>query len=271
MGSHGGGDLRGGCCSVNFLKYVLFIFNFIFLVGGIAVLAVASWTIAEKHDYVAVLTTSTYATTGYLLLLAGLLCLPAALLACCAIHKENKCNLLAYTFLLLVVFLLEAVAGVVAYVYEEQVMAELAHTLQDTFKHSYLSDDTVTRAIDTMQLEFHCCGADSYSDWASSDWVVSGAALNNTVPDSCCKTPSLYCGVSDHPSNIWYNGCIHRLEEELVSHLLLLGAAGCGLCVIQILGVLLACCLYLKLRRAEHYGHCSRSQCVPYKHCDHGY
>lgn len=270
-GSHDPEMEERGCCTVNFLKYVLFIFNFIFLAGGIAVLGVASWTIAEKHTYVAVLTTTTYATTAYLLFLGGLLALPAALLACCAIHKENKCYLLTYTFLLLVVFLLEAAAGVLAYVYEEQVISELGHTLQDTFRKTYMQDGGATLAIDRMQEEFHCCGALSYSDWAGSEWVVSGDAYNNTVPDSCCKTPSRLCGVRDHPSNIWYNGCIHRLEEELASHLLILGAAGCGLCAIQLLGVILACCLYLKLRQGEDFNGHGRANCVPYKHCDHGY
>ncbi|XP_050720968.1 CD151 antigen-like [Eriocheir sinensis] len=251
----GPGPRGRGCCSVSFLKYVLFIFNFLFLVGGVAVLSVAAWTVAEEHTYVAVLTTTTYATTAYLLLLAGLLALPAALLACCAVHKEDKCYLLMYTFLLLFVFLLEAAAGVLAYVYEEQVKGELGHTLQGTFRSSYGTDEAATLAIDTLQQEFDCCGALSYRDWKDSEWVLSGAANNNTVPDSCCKTPSPYCGVRDHPSNIWYNGCIHSLGEELAAHLVVLGAVGCGLCVLQVLGIVLACCLYLKLRSAEDHGY----------------
>ncbi|XP_042243647.1 CD151 antigen-like [Homarus americanus] len=237
-----------GCCSINFLKYVLFIFNFIFLLGGCAVLGVAIWTLAEKHQYVVLLTTTTYASTAYLLLLAGIIVIFASLLACCAILKEDRCYLLVYTFLLLLVFLVEAVAGVLAYVYEEQIMAELSHTFTTTFNNNYMINPEVTEAIDQMQMEYHCCGALTFSQWRDSLWLHDNPDLNNSVPDSCCKTPSPYCGVRDHPSNIWYNGCIHQFEDELGRHLLILGAVGCGICLIQVFGMILSCCLYIKLK-----------------------
>ncbi|XP_027212024.1 CD151 antigen isoform X3 [Penaeus vannamei] len=240
-----------GCCSINFLKYVLFIFNFIFLLGGCAVLGVAIWTLTEKHHYVSLLTTTTYASVAYILLLAGIVVIFAALLACCAILKEDRCSLLVYTFLLLLVFLLEAVGGVLAYVYEEQVMAELSHTLTQTFNENYMMEPEVTRAVDMMQREYHCCGALTFSQWRDSRWLQEGQGINNTVPDSCCKTPSPYCGVSDHPSNIWYNGCIHQFEEELGSHLVVLGAVGCGISLVQVFGMILSCCLYIKLKDVD--------------------
>lgn len=214
-------------------------------------LGVAIWTLTEKHHYVSLLTTTTYASVAYILLLAGIVVIFAALLACCAILKEDRCSLLVYTFLLLLVFLLEAVGGVLAYVYEEQVMAELSHTLTQTFNENYMMEPEVTRAVDMMQREYHCCGALTFSQWRDSRWLQEGQGINNTVPDSCCKTPSPYCGVSDHPSNIWYNGCIHQFEEELGSHLVVLGAVGCGISLVQVFGMILSCCLYIKLKDVD--------------------
>ncbi|KAK3872900.1 hypothetical protein Pcinc_022061, partial [Petrolisthes cinctipes] len=223
-------------------------------VGGAAVLGVGIWTVSAKHDYVSLLRTINYATTSYLLLVAGVVALVAALLACCAVLREDRCCLLVYTFLVLVVLVVEGAAGVLAYVYEEQIMDELSHTLPVTFVTHYQVDPTVTNAIDKMQVEYECCGAVIFSEWRDSVWLKSDPELNNTVPDSCCKTPSPYCGVRDHPSNIWYNGCIHRLEEELARHLLVMGAVGCGLCLLQVFGILLACCLYIRLRDLDdHY------------------
>ena len=60
---------------------------------------------------------------------------------------------LQYTFLLLMVFLMEGVAGILAYVYEEQVMDELSYSMLDTFSLRYHVDDTATTAIDKMQIE----------------------------------------------------------------------------------------------------------------------
>lgn len=74
------------------------------------------------------------------------------------------------------------------------------------------NNTTFTGAIpDVLSLktisphQYHCCGALTFSQWRDSRWLQEGQGINNTVPDSCCKTPSPYCGVSDHPSNIWYN------------------------------------------------------------------
>ncbi|XP_071536140.1 CD151 antigen-like [Panulirus ornatus] len=240
-----------GCCSINFLKYVLFIFNFIFLLGGCAVLGVAIWTLLEKQPYTVLLRTGLYAAIPFLLLLAGIIVIFAALLACCAILREDRCYLLVYTFLLLLVFLLEAGGGVMAYVYEEQVMDSLSRSLTSTFNGGYMEDPEVTKAVDSMQKEYHCCGAQIFSEWQDSTWMKKNQSLNVTVPDSCCKTPSPYCGVRDHPSNIWYTGCIHQFKDELSRQLLILGAVGCGICLIQIFGMILSCCLYVKLKDVD--------------------
>ncbi|KAG7156996.1 CD151 antigen-like [Homarus americanus] len=127
-------------------------------------------------------------------------------------------------------------------------MAELSHTFTTTFNNNYMINPEVTEAIDQMQMEYHCCGALTFSQWRDSLWLHDNPDLNNSVPDSCCKTPSPYCGVRDHPSNIWYNGCIHQFEDELGRHLLILGAVGCGICLIQVFGMILSCCLYIKLK-----------------------
>lgn len=68
------------------------------------------------------------------------------------------------------------------------------------------------------------------------------------VPDSCCKTEGVGCGVRDHPSNIYYTGCIHRLSDTVKTHLGYLTIAGLGLCLLQLFGVVFATCLYVKVK-----------------------
>lgn len=43
-------------------------------------------------------------------------------------------------------------------------------------------------------------------------------------------------------------GCIYKFTDELRHHLNILGAVGSGICVVQIFGLVLACCLYIKLK-----------------------
>lgn len=68
------------------------------------------------------------------------------------------------------------------------------------------------------------------------------------VPDSCCKTVSAQCGVRDHPSNVFYTGCAHKLSRLAREHLLLIGSIAIVICLVQILGVFLAVKLVSKLK-----------------------
>lgn len=56
-----------------------------------------------------------------------------------------------YIFLLLLIFLMEAMVGLLSYVYEEQVEADLELNLNNTFLTSYMVDNDKTAAIDFLQ------------------------------------------------------------------------------------------------------------------------
>lgn len=180
----------------------------------------------------------------------------------------------------MIVFLLEALVGGLAYVYESNVATELADTLNDTFTNGYAVDRSQTIAIDRMQQEvnhkkktnkksinskknmlFHfqyiCCGAFRFEDWKESVWLRSRrkdllkTKDKRLVPDSCCITMTEKCGLRDHPSNIPYTGCIYKFSDDLRDHLNILAAVGSGICVVQIFGMVLACCLYIKLKDVD--------------------
>ncbi|XP_013784335.1 CD151 antigen-like isoform X2 [Limulus polyphemus] len=237
-----------GCCSVSFLKFVLHIFNFIFFLAGCAVLGVGLWTVIDKHHYVNLLTTSTYVATSYILIIAGITVLIVTVIGCIAVRQEDRCLLLIYTFLLLLIFLLEAVAGVIAYVYQEQVISELEISMNGTFTSQYQFDESRTAAIDRLQRKYKCCGALGFEDWHYSRWLKENPEEKRKVPDSCCKTETLSCGVRDHPSNIHDVGCIRALERQIKDHLNILGGVGLGICLVQVFGMILSCCLYMTIR-----------------------
>lgn len=236
------------CCSVNFLKYVLYIFNVIFLLAGLAVLAVGLWTVFDRHRYVSLLTSATYPAVAYLLIAAGVFVVIVTFFGCCAIKRENRAILICFTFMLLLIFLMEAMVGILAYVYKDQVQTELELNLNKTFLEYYKIDRVKTEAIDNMQQEFKCCGAVRFDDWSFSRWRLDHKSGANRVPDSCCRSVTEQCGKSHHPSNIYYSGCIYKLTSTMESHLNILGAVGLGICVLQLFGMMFSCCLYGKLK-----------------------
>uniref|UniRef100_A0A2P2IBX6 Tetraspanin n=1 Tax=Hirondellea gigas TaxID=1518452 RepID=A0A2P2IBX6_9CRUS len=236
------------CCSIPVLKLGLAVYNILLLGCGGCLVGASVWSLVSKQDHVAVLSSLAYQSVSWTLLLAGVLSLFAAVLGCVALAREDRCSLVTYIFLVVLVLVLEGVAGVLAYVYEEQLLHILTRGLQDVISNSYYVDDDVTHAVDAMQQEFYCCAGVTFTEWKTSQWykLTGGATV---VPDTCCKTITPGCGARDHPSNIWYSGCIHGLSASLAEHLLLLGGLGCGLSLLQVLGVTIACCLYVILAK----------------------
>ncbi|XP_036391059.1 CD151 antigen isoform X1 [Megalops cyprinoides] len=256
-------DEKKETCGTICLKYLLFTFNFLFWLAGGAVMAVGIWTLVEKSDYISLLSSSTYAASAYILVLAGTIVMVTGVLGCCATFKEQRNLLRVYFVLLLCIFLLEILAGVLAYIYYQQCFPfchelneELKQNLKDTMTEKYKQpgEEHVTRAVDKLQQEFKCCGSNSSSDWAESKWLKSAESDQRVVPDSCCKTPTPLCGRRDHPSNIYKveGGCITKLENFILEHLKIIGAVGIGIACVQIVGMVFTCCLYRNLK-AEPY------------------
>lgn len=234
------------------LKYLLFVFNFLFWVGGVAVMGVGVWTLVEKSDYLSLLASSTLAVSAYILILAGALVMVTGFLGCCAVIREQRSCLSLYFFCLLLIFLIELVAGVLAYVYYQRLSEELKHHLSQTMTENYAQPgkEAITLAVDSLQQDFMCCGSNNFSDWLVSAYVTSPEGGHRLVPDSCCKTVTPHCGGRDHPSNIYKveGGCITKLEQFLADHLLIIGSVGIGVACLQICGMVFTCCLHRRIK-----------------------
>nr|KAF6498364.1 tetraspanin 11 [Rousettus aegyptiacus] len=161
-----------------------------------------------------------------------------------------------YFCLLLVIFLVELVAGVLAHVYYQRLSDELKQHLTQTLSENYGQPGAseITTSVDRLQQDFKCCGSNSSADWQHSAYILSREAEGRRVPDSCCKTVVPRCGLRAHPSNIYKveGGCITKLEQFLANHLLLMGAVGIGVACLQTCGMVLTCCLHRRLQLHFH-------------------
>ncbi|XP_074926942.1 tetraspanin-11 isoform X3 [Chelonoidis abingdonii] len=198
-----------------YLKYLLFVFNFFFWVGGAAVMAVGIWTLVEKSDYLNILASSTFAVSAYILIFAGGLVMITGFLGFCAIIREQRSCLSALS---------------------EELKQHLTQTLTENY--ALPGKTHITHSVDRLQQDFKCCGSNSSADWQHSVYILSVESSGRVVPDSCCKTITFKCGKRDHPSNIYKveGGCITKLEQFLADHLLIMGAVGIGVACLQLLG-----------------------------------
>uniref|UniRef100_A0A4W4HJH0 Tetraspanin n=1 Tax=Electrophorus electricus TaxID=8005 RepID=A0A4W4HJH0_ELEEL len=209
------------------LKYLLFVFNFLFWMGGGVVMGVGIWTLIDKGEYLSLLASSTFAVSAYILILAGALVMVTGFLGCCAVIREQRSLL-------------------------SMLSEELKQHLRKTMTENYAQPgkEGITRAVDRLQQDFKCCGSNNSFDWQHSVYIMSPEAEKRVVPDSCCKSMTLQCGWRDHPSNIYKveGGCITKLEHFLAEHLLIIGAVGIGVACLQICGMVFTCCLHRRVK-----------------------
>merc|ERR1719219_3348124 len=192
-----------------------------------------------------------YEITIWLVVATGALSVLIALLGYTALAPESRHLLAWYTILLVVVFISESVIGLLSYVYQDRLGPDLEDTLTQSFISSYGLDHDKTLAADNIQLKLQCCGSESYLDWRSSSWQASHRPL--LVPSSCCKSPSVGCGLRDHPSNIHYTGCRHRFQQEISSHLVYVCGISVCTALLQIVGIILTSSLFSRLQRIDKY------------------
>ena len=49
--------------------------------------------------------------------------------------------------------------------------------------------------------------------------------------------------------NFHPQGCIYQFSDEIREHLIILGSVGFGICITKVFGIVLACSLYVKLKK----------------------
>lgn len=246
-----------GCCGIFFLKYVLYIFNFILLLSGAAILAVGLWTyfakqwmiglLGERGDLFIILMYSLIGIGGFIVLFVFSI-------GCCGSVRKNRACLMLYAVLLLFVFILEAGSGVLTYMYEITINKEVGRIVNGTVTKRYATDSGAKYSVDYMQTYNQCCGSTSYTDWVTTEWYRTIVNGSQSVPDSCCKTPSVGCAArnnANNANNIFMRGCLLPMEEEFRVQLNIMGAMGMGLCCLQIFGIIFACCLAKKVRSVK--------------------
>ncbi|GCC22410.1 hypothetical protein chiPu_0000797 [Chiloscyllium punctatum] len=142
-------------CLTICLKYLLFVYNFFFWMAGAGVLTIGTWTLTEKRDYLSLLPSSTFAVSAGILIFAGSLVLVTGFLGCCAVVREQQAGLAAYFSLLLLIFLTELVAGILACVYYQRLNEELMQNLNKTMMENYArpGEEVVTYSIDQLQQD----------------------------------------------------------------------------------------------------------------------
>lgn len=241
--------------SANLVKYLLFLFNFLFVITGITIMAIGLTVQGAYHNFSGILDPQFFSVPTFLVVI-GCLIFIIAFFGCCGAYKENYCMTLTFSVLLVLIFILELAAGISGYVLRNDTYNLLSTTMHSTMKNYGGSEShDITVIWDEIQTNYNCCGVESWKEWSQ----VNPELFNETyLPMSCCEQPSvsigyLRCVDEKHPELLRSTGCVQSFGNYIKSHAISIGAAGIAIAVIQFFGILFACYLAKQIKQQSGF------------------
>ncbi|XP_074710095.1 CD63 antigen [Strix uralensis] len=224
------------------VKFLVFVFNFIFWVCGVALIAIGIYAQVALGKAL-VVSTASASSSPLAILVLGVIIFFISFFGCCGAWKESYCMVTTFAVLLSIIFLVEIAAAIAGYVFKDKVRSVLEEGLWDAMR-KYGEDKPSTEAVDELQKDFTCCGANNYTDWAT----IERFKVNNTVPRSCCRVNTTSCNVRPSPATVYEKGCLESIEAWMKKNILVVAAVALGIAFFEILGIIFACCLMKGIR-----------------------
>eukprot|EP00914_Ancora_sagittata_P018242 GHVO01036061.1.p1 GENE.GHVO01036061.1~~GHVO01036061.1.p1 ORF type:complete len:270 (-),score=31.23 GHVO01036061.1:446-1255(-) len=257
-------------CGAKCAKFLLIVFNAIFWLSGACVLGVGLWLLLDDSATqvfglaIEASGDSTFKTACYVLIGIGAFVFLVGFLGCCGAIRESKCLLGLYIFALVVVFVVELAAGILAALYKDKITDELKEQLEKSIaeKPYYDNDMKYTAwglSVNFAQAKFKCCGfiEPDAADYTQQDF---NATYGIPFPYSCCKlkegTDTKEEGkVSEEDVEDWTScqaknteqfyskACYESVKNWISDNLIILIGVGIGIACLEICGLIFAICL----------------------------
>ncbi|KAM6167115.1 leukocyte surface antigen CD53 isoform 2-T2 [Erethizon dorsatum] len=108
-----------GMSSLKLLKYVLFFFNLLFWFCGCCILGFGIYFLIH-NNFGVLFHKLPFLTLGNILVIVGSIIMVVAFLGCMGSIKENKCLLMSFFVLLLIILLTEVTLAILLFVHEQK-------------------------------------------------------------------------------------------------------------------------------------------------------
>jgi len=237
------------------MKKLMMVFNFIFWITGVLLMALGIYAIDDVHIFMELSTT--YAPgPAYVLIVIGAVIILGGAVACMATIKGHHTLLYALSGLLVSIFIIELSTGIAILVHEEKLHEGFKRGLEIAMDN-YKDDGG---AIDQAQKKFHCCGIDKYDDWWKDRNVTSrweNDMTFHTVPMSCCAVEEncKFEGPWEAKSTLDTlntDGCLRPLTDYMSGMMSPFGGVAIGISFFTALGAVNAVFLARSLDKSKY-------------------
>lgn len=232
-----------GCAKC--VKYLLFIFNLLFLLAGLALIAIGAYAYVQTSS-------SGLITSGpgaaIFLIVIGCIVFLISFFGCAGAINNNHCMVVTFGVLLLIILLLQIAAVVTGFVLKDKLTMALDKEMSES-QVEYDNDEFIAKTWNDTQAKLKCCGTTGFRTWN----VSAKLSDSHSVPDSCCQNMTFGCGYGknepQYASELWESGCTTTIKTLLDSNLFLVAIAAAVVAVLEILGIVFAFSLAHSLRK----------------------
>ncbi|XP_061567729.1 tetraspanin-1-like [Cololabis saira] len=239
-----------GCFA--FLKAMMFVFNGIIFLAGIAILGVGIWVKVDSGSILSFLgkienappQLSQLLNVGYLLIGIGAVLVIIGFLGCCGAIKESKCMLLLFFIIILLVFIAEVAGAVVILVFRplaNDLIAKLRTAAVQSIKKDYGKNDDLTGLWNTTMDTLKCCGFDNYTDFTDSPYHTE----NRSYPAQCCPDTTKLCNQTAAQNT---PGCFIKIKRLVDDNTIVIVAVALGIAALEICAMTVSMTLYCRIK-----------------------
>ncbi|XP_041472359.1 CD151 antigen-like isoform X3 [Lytechinus variegatus] len=242
-------------CGPKIAKLILFILNFCVWAAGIVLIGIGSWITARQQDYTDLFSEDTILIVTGVTIGVGCFIFIVGFCGCCGALKEGTFLLKLYFFFMVLIIILEITAGILAFVFDDELEESMIEGMTYTINNTYPTTDASKESIDGVQNGFDCCGAMGYADYANSQ----NFANNLAVPESCCidgaSVAQCQAGTKGNPTNpelVHSQGCVAASVDTIQDNYLIIGAVCLALLVFEVLAMWVTCCVISAINEYEY-------------------
>lgn len=225
-----------GCLCV--VKYLMFVFNLIFWLGGCGLFGVGVWLSFTQSEFSSLPLSFPSLSAANLLLVAGGITMITGFLGCLGALKEQRCLLFTFFLILLLLVLTEVTLVLVIHIFHDQLDSKAQKELKEDMK-MYESDPGLKNSWDNVQKMFKCCGVTNKTDWYN--------VLQGKLPLSCCSVGTQNCVEG------WTEPCYQKARKWLIKNITSVLVFGVCIGVVQILALVFSMLMYCQILSAEKH------------------
>ncbi|XP_055621424.1 23 kDa integral membrane protein-like [Toxorhynchites rutilus septentrionalis] len=215
-------------CGMSTIKYLLFVFNLLCSLCGIALVAIGGVSMAKISELPDLSEEHNIKAPAIMFIVLGSIIFIIGFFGCCGAIRKNHCMISTYAFFLFMLIVAQIVIAALVFVYVGDVREAFIKGFGKLFDER---DNPANRQlIDTIQANLQCCGKTSAFDWIGN------------MPQSCCRTGTApLCAP-------YITGCKASLADFIDNSGDILAWVSLGVAAVELIGLIAACCLSNAIR-----------------------